>query len=218
MKRLILLFLILALLYIGSLLLGMPAFSELRRHNPTTTAFMKAKGGPIDQTWVRLKHINPSLRMAVIAAEDQYFYGHQGVDWDELKASFEKNLKEFRFARGASTISMQVVKNLYLTSKKSLVRKTKEVFYTFWLEYYLSKNRILEIYLNIVEWGPGIYGAEAAAKHYFQTTAQDLTPQQSAYLAALLPNPNLLMQPQHSEWVAQKTAWILKVMRRFVDQ
>ena len=202
------------LLGIGYGLFTLPHFWDLKKQRPNRTAFMKARGGHIEKNWVPLSQIAPSLRLAVIAAEDQYFYGHRGVDWDEVKASFQKNIKEFRFARGASTISMQLTKNLYLSSNKTLFRKFQEVLYTYALEYYLSKNRILEIYLNIVEWGPGVYGADAAAHYHFKIKANQLTVEQSAYLAALLPNPRALAKPKHREWLEKRTHWILNAMQK----
>ncbi|OGP12366.1 MAG: monofunctional biosynthetic peptidoglycan transglycosylase [Deltaproteobacteria bacterium RIFCSPLOWO2_02_FULL_50_16] len=214
MKKIILLALFVFLVGIGYFLYTLPPIWNLKTHNPQITAFMKIKGSPLERHWTPLSHIAPSLRLAVMASEDQYFYGHQGIDWDEVEASIKKNLRKMRWARGASTISMQVVKNLYLSSDKTLWRKAKEILYTWGLEYYLTKNRILEIYLNIVEWGPRIYGAEAAAQHYFQTSAENLTLEQSAYLAALLPNPRALSQPRHQEWVGRRVQWILRVIEK----
>lgn len=163
--------------------------SSLRHINPGRTALMTERGGSVSQIWVPLTAIAPELRTAVITAEDGRFYEHHGVDFHELQEAIKKNIDRRGFARGSSTISMQLVKNLYLSKSKTIGRKILEILITLRLEHELSKNRILELYLNIIEWGPGIYGAEAASRHYFKKAAVNLSPDEAAFLAAIIPNP-----------------------------
>lgn len=163
--------------------------SSLKKINPRETAIMAERGGSIHQIWVPLSRISPLLRQLVIVAEDGTFYQHNGIDPHEFRESLKKDLEEKRFARGFSTITMQVAKNLYLSSQKSLPRKALEILIAYRLEQVLSKQRILEIYLNIIEWGPGIYGAEAASQHYFGKSTWELSPEEAAFLTAIIPNP-----------------------------
>ncbi len=135
------------------------------------------------------RRLGAYLRRAAVAAEDAGFYKHPGLDFGQIEASLERNLKEGRFARGGSTITQQVVKNLFLTREKTLARKLQEAYIAWKLEHYVSKNRILEIYLNIIEWGPGVYGAAAAAKYYFRKRPRNLSLPQAAFLAALISSP-----------------------------
>ncbi|MHC5305911.1 monofunctional biosynthetic peptidoglycan transglycosylase [Bartonella sp. LJL80] len=141
-----------------------------------------------DRQWVYLDDISPNLRYAVMMSEDGQFCSHHGVDWGELKAVVTRDGGP---SRGASTITMQMVKNLFLWHDRSYLRKGFEIPYAVFADFILPKDRIMEIYLNIAEWGPGIYGAEAAAQHYFKRSAKNLTPRQAAYLAVTLPNPKL---------------------------
>lgn len=174
------------------LLLAYSSFSHLsalKYVNPGRTALMLERGGRVEQEWLPLSKIARHLQRAVVEAEDGNFYRHSGVDFEEVRASFRKNMKKRRFARGFSTITMQVAKNLYLTPQKTITRKILEVLIAIKMERSLSKDRILEIYLNIVEWGKGVYGAEAAARHYFKKSAAALTIDESAFLASILPNP-----------------------------
>jgi monofunctional biosynthetic peptidoglycan transglycosylase len=182
-------------------LAGLPARAEVRalaRRNPDKTGVMRqredeakrAKRKPRRvQTWVPLSRVSRNLVHAVVVAEDPKFFGHEGVDWDAIKESLEKDIKERRFARGGSTITMQVVKNLFLWPSKSYVRKAIEIPLTYVVEAAWSKRRILEIYLNIAEWGPGVFGAEAAARFHFRKAASQLSPREAALLAVSLPNP-----------------------------
>ncbi|MCX6641195.1 MAG: monofunctional biosynthetic peptidoglycan transglycosylase [bacterium] len=171
---------------------------KLKTQRPGQTALMKlrieaaAQKGrvlKIDQRWVPLSRISNKLKEAVRVSEDAAFFSHGGIDWDEAKEAMNYNLKKRRFARGASTITMQLARNLYLSPSKNPLRKLQEILITYRLELSLSKSRILELYLNIVEWGDGIFGAEAAAQKYFHTTANDLTTEEAARLAAVLPSP-----------------------------
>lgn len=154
------------------------------------------EGNGLHKTWVPLESIAPSLRKSVIAAEDNAFCAHEGFDWKAINKAAARYQKQAenptrhpRKVKGGSTISQQTAKNLFLWPTSSLLRKALEFPLTYLLEAFLPKNRILEIYLNVAEFGPGVYGAEAAARYHFKTTAARLTPQQSALLAAILPNP-----------------------------
>ena len=185
--------------------LSLPDVRELRTANPDATAFMRlrereahAQGKPAarDQRWVPYARISQNLKRAVIVTEDSAYWQHDGVDYDQLRESMETNLERGEFARGASTITQQLAKNLYLNPVKNPLRKVKELLITRRLEAELSKQRILEIYLNVIEWGEGVWGAEAAARRYFRKSAAELTPSESALLAAAIANPHI-MDPGH---------------------
>ncbi len=163
--------------------------SSLQHTNPRRTALMTERGGGVSQIWVPLTAISPELRTAVITAEDGRFYEHRGIDFYELREAIKKDIDKRGFARGSSTISMQLVKNLYLSKSKTIGRKILEILITLRMEQELSKNRILELYLNVIEWGPGIYGAEAASRYYFKKSAVGLSLDEAAFLAAIIPNP-----------------------------
>jgi len=147
-----------------------------------------AEGHGLSKQWMPLTRISPHLQRAVIAAEDAKFCRHRGFDWEAVDTAIERRRQGGRLV-GASTISMQTAKNLFLWPARTYFRKGGEVYITVWLETILSKRRILELYLNVVELGPGIYGAEAAARHYFNVSAADLSPSQAAQLASVLPSP-----------------------------
>jgi monofunctional biosynthetic peptidoglycan transglycosylase len=149
--------------------------------------------------FVPLGRISPELQHAVIAAEDGRFFQHHGIDWKEVQKVIDQDLDEGRLGRGGSTITQQLVKNLFLTTNRSLVRKGLEFTLAPAAEWVLSKRRILELYLNVVEWGPGIYGAEAAARNWYGIPAQRLNREQAARLAALLPSP-LRRKPARMNW------------------
>lgn len=175
-----------------------PDVRPLRRENPKTTAFMtmradeaRAQHRPVRvrQQWVSLDRISPHLRQAVLIGEDAAFYQHAGVDWVELHDAILDTVERGEPLRGASTITQQLAKNLYLSPARNPYRKLEELFITRRLEAELSKHRILELYLNVVEWGDGIWGAEAAAQTYFHEPAADLSADESALLAAALMNP-----------------------------
>lgn len=200
-----------------------PDPSFLKDHNPKTTALMKfrmefaQKNGKkyyVNQKWKPLREISPYLINAVLISEDDRFYSHWGIDWIELKESIKKDIKKKRFVRGASTISQQVVKNLYLTPRKTILRKLTEVILALKLEMSLPKKRILEIYLNIVEWGNGIYGAESASQFYFGKSAKELSPYESASLASILPNPLRYSPDSNSRFVKKRRERILNIMKR----
>jgi monofunctional biosynthetic peptidoglycan transglycosylase len=181
-------------------LLTIPWFSigSLRTENPGTTSLMRQRLGEAEksgkslkivQQWIPLARIPPYVVDAVVVAEDGTFFEHGGIDWFEVQESIEKNIEEGRAARGASTITQQLAKNLYLSTSKDPVRKLKEVIITLLLERTLSKRRILEIYMNIIEWGRGIFGIEAAARTFFGKSAAALTLEEGARLAAVIPSP-----------------------------
>jgi monofunctional biosynthetic peptidoglycan transglycosylase len=184
--------------YLGYVYLTLPDVRSLATVNPTTTAFMELRvreaqeGGrtfQIRQRWVPYNSISNTLRRAVLVAEDSAFFDHEGVDFKELRASLEANWEDGKFTRGASTITQQLAKNLYLSPSRNPIRKLKELMITRRLEAALTKRRILEIYLNVIEWGDGVFGAEAASRAYFGKPASALTPDEAALLAGAIINP-----------------------------
>jgi len=191
--------------YLAYIYLSLPDVRPLRRANPATTAFMELRASEAheqgkeaarDQRWVPYARISQSLKRAVIVTEDSAFWQHGGIDYDQLRESIEVDWERGEFARGASTITQQLAKNLYLSPSKNPVRKLKELLITRRLEAELSKQRILELYLNVIEWGDGVWGAEAAARRYFRKPAADLGPNEAALLAGAIANPHL-MDPAH---------------------
>lgn len=163
--------------------------------------------------WVPLEDISPSLGVAVIAAEDQTFADHFGFDWQAIEKAVQHNEKSRR-KRGASTVSQQTAKNAFLWNSRSWTRKGLEAWFTLLIEAGWSKKRILEVYLNIVEFGEGVYGAEAAARTYFGKPAKRLTPSEAALLAAVLPNPRKFRANAPSDYIRGRQAWILGQMRQ----
>ena len=145
--------------------------------------------GPQNPYWTRLGAVSPALSLCVVTSEDARFFQHGGFDWRELRESVATNLTEGEYTRGGSTLTMQLARNLFLWRGKSLLRKALEAYLTLRLEHVLPKRRILELYLNVVEWGPGIYGIGEASHHYFDKPPSALTLGESALLAAILPNP-----------------------------
>jgi monofunctional biosynthetic peptidoglycan transglycosylase len=181
--------------------LTLPDVRVLRSANPSTTAFIELRAGEARargdkprrvQRWVPYGRISSSLTRAVLVAEDSAFWQHEGIDFQQIKESMEVNIERLSFARGASTITQQLAKNLYLSPSKNPVRKVREVLIARRLESELTKQRILELYLNVIEWGDGIYGAEAAARTYFRKPAAQLTAEEAALLAAAIINPRVL--------------------------
>jgi monofunctional biosynthetic peptidoglycan transglycosylase len=182
-----------------------PDVRRLRVDNPASTAFMEMResaaahaGRPVRrvQHWVGYERIAPALKRAVLVTEDAGFYGHDGVDYEEIRASIRQNWMSGRIPRGASTLTQQLAKNLYLSPSRNPYRKLKELFITRRLEAELTKRRIFELYLNLIEWGDGIWGAEAAARSYFGVPAGALTPDQAALLAGAIINPRVY-SPAH---------------------
>ena len=184
--------------YVCLVYLTLPDVRPLARTNPTTTAFMElrieearveGRTFAIRHTWVPYAQMSPNLKRAVIVTEDAAFFDHDGIDLNEIKASLEKNWDEGQFFRGASTITQQLAKNLYLSPSRNPMRKVKELLITRRLEAELTKRRILEIYLNMIEWGDGIFGCEAAARVYFGKSAAELSREEAALLAGAIINP-----------------------------
>ncbi len=194
---------------------------RLRSDNPSETALMRQRlreaeddGKPLKivRQWVPLSRLPKHVIDAVIVAEDGTFFEHGGIDWFEVQESFEKNLEEGKPARGASTITQQLAKNLFLSTSKDPVRKLKEVAITLMMERLLSKQRILELYVNIVEWGRGIFGIEAAARTYFGKPASALTLDEATRLAAVIPSPLRHMPNIDSRYVLRRKAIVLDRM------
>jgi monofunctional biosynthetic peptidoglycan transglycosylase len=202
-----------------------PNISRLRTQNPVTTSMIdyriseaKAEGREPKkyQIWMPIEQISPHLQRAVLAGEDSRFFQHDGFDWDAINKAWEEAQREGEkeakqegdydpnswippmpnFKRGASTITQQLSKNLYLSEERSFLRKGREALITYFIEKELSKKRILEIYLNVIEWGDGIYGAEAASRYYFNKSASNLTPAEAAYLSAMIPSPLNVFNPK----------------------
>jgi len=175
---------------------------------PSETSFMRMNGDPANQDFAPLAKISPYLKQAVVIAEDDQFYLHEGYDWKAIKRAIKTNLKRGEFSHGASTITMQLARNLYLRPRKSILRKLKEFLITLRLERELSKDRILEIYLNVAQWGEGIYGVKAAAKHYFGKSPATLTKHDAAFLAAILPRPAYYDKHRGSPYLQERIASI----------
>ena len=192
------------------------------KYNPSTSAFMESRLQIIQETkpdaelkykWVDYAQISNNLKRAVIASEDAKFNDHDGFDWEGIEKAYEKNLKKGKIVAGGSTISQQLAKNLFLTSKRTPWRKGEEAIITVMLEKMLSKQRILEIYLNVIEWGNGIFGAEAAARHYFKGTASGLNVSQAAKLAAMIPNPRFYDDHRNTKYLNRRMSRIQAGMR-----
>jgi monofunctional biosynthetic peptidoglycan transglycosylase len=167
----------------------------------------------IEYQWISAKNISSSARAAVIASEDQQFYNHFGFDLQSIRSSITAYLNGGRRLRGASTITQQVAKNIFLTPSKSFIRKGLEVWFTLLIEIMWSKQRILTVYLNIAEFGDHLFGIEAASQHYFGIPAKNLTRSQAAMLAATLPNPLRLRAARPSSYVIKRQNWILRQMQ-----
>lgn len=211
--------------WLGYEFITFPNTAKLRSENPTTTSMIEYRISEAKQEnreprkymiWMPLEQISPHLQRAVLAGEDTHFFEHHGFDWDAIQKAWDEAQKEAEkeakeegdydpdawippmpsFKRGASTITQQLSKNLYLSEERSFMRKGREAAITYFLERNLSKKRILEIYLNVIEWGDGIYGAEAASRTYFKKSASALTQQEAAYLSAMIPSPLNVFNPQ----------------------
>ncbi|HWM42033.1 MAG TPA: monofunctional biosynthetic peptidoglycan transglycosylase [Burkholderiales bacterium] len=173
--------------------------------NPSTTAFMdrylEKPGAKLRHTWVSYGRISEHLKRAVVAAEDAKFLDHEGFDWEAITKAIQKNESRGKVVAGASTITQQLAKNLFLSGSRSWLRKGQEAAITWMMERTLSKRRILEIYLNVAEWGEGVFGAEAAARHHFGAPAAALTPEQAAWLAAILPSPKRYERGRRTPYV-----------------
>ncbi len=184
---------------------GMTRFMEIRQEE----LWLKNPGASLQKQWVPYERISPHLKRAIIAAEDAKFVDHEGFDWEGIQKAMEKNQRRGKVVAGGSTISQQLAKNLFLTPSKTPWRKAEEAAITLMLESAWSKRRIFEVYLNVVEWGNGVFGAEAAARHYFNIPAAQLSPEQGAKLAAMLPNPRFYDRNRNAPGLLKKTGIIL---------
>ncbi|HET6460045.1 MAG TPA: monofunctional biosynthetic peptidoglycan transglycosylase [Syntrophales bacterium] len=221
--RLVILVLIAAMVASIGLYFIYPDVSKLRKVAPKKTAFMEyrekewqnqGKKKKIIQQWVPLSQIPAYVIKAVLIAEDDKFWSHEGFDYEAIQKAIEKDIKKRKFAIGGSTISQQLAKNLYLTPSKNPVRKIKEAILTWRLERNLSKRRIIELYLNCAEWGDGLFGIEAAARHYFDKDVSELTAREAARLAAVLPNPRRYSATGTSKYVEGRADRIFEIMVR----
>ena len=224
LRRLILLGVVALATLLAYLWLGLPGRGEVRalaKSNPALTGVMRQREKEAlaagrtprrQQTWVPLSRVSRNLVHAVLSSEDQNFFGHQGVDWDAIEKSVQEDRKKWSFARGGSTITQQLAKNLFFTTHKSPVRKLRELLVAHWLEEDLGKRRILELYLNVIEWGDGVYGAEAAAQRYYGKPASALDADEAAGLAAMVPNPrriNPRVDPRRFARAQRRVVWLM---------
>ncbi|MHB8054314.1 MAG: monofunctional biosynthetic peptidoglycan transglycosylase [Candidatus Aminicenantales bacterium] len=211
-----------AAVFIAVIVLTLPNVSDLKTKNPETTSLIRlrlaAAGAKKSVASVRLRWISSSqipalMKRCVLVSEDAAFYDHKGIDFEELKNSIKQDLREKRFSRGGSTITQQLAKNLYLSTSKSFVRKIREVLIARRLEKTLSKDRILQLYLNVIEWGPGVYGLPAAARRWFDKDAADLTLEEMVRLTAIIPRP-LRSDPRKNDgWMRFKGRWIADTLQ-----
>lgn len=230
-------------IWLGFEYLTFPDIAKLRTENPTTTSLIKyrisqtqaeGKTPTKNMYWQPIEQISPHLQRAVLAGEDAKYFEHDGFDWDSINKAWDEAVKEGekeakkegdydpegwippmpKFKRGASTVTQQLAKNLYLSEERSFLRKGREAAITYYLEKKLSKKRILEIYLNVIEWGDGIYGAEAASRNYFRKSASNLTPAEAAYLSAMIPSPlNVFSHKKNPKRVRRRQRVIQRGMR-----
>lgn len=203
---------------------SLPDVSNLKNQNPKLTALMQirineaelaGKKLRIRQKWVRFKKIPKLLRQTIRITEDASFYKHEGVDYEELRESIKKNWDKGKFARGGSTITQQLAKNLYLSTEKSLFRKIREYFIAKRLESTLSKNRIYHLYLNVIELGRGVFGVEAASWYYFNKSVSDLSLEEMVRLTSVIPKPLTRRPTVNSRWVKWKSKWILGKLKKY---
>jgi monofunctional biosynthetic peptidoglycan transglycosylase len=199
----------------------LPNVRPLKTHPPKTTAYIElrkreaaAKGRKLNLRWTWADHdaISENLRGAVVTSEDDNFYEHDGVDWKALRAAWDRDKKEHRLSAGGSTITMQLARNLYLSPSKNPLRKIKEILIARRLEKELGKRRILDLYLNVVEWGKGIFGCEAAARAYFGKSCAALSPDEAVAMAVVLPNPRRWDPSKNGRYVQRNSARIVKRM------
>ena len=186
--------------------------------DPVTTSFQSQRLGELREKnpkaelrkqWVAYERLSPHLKRAVIASEDDKFVDHDGFDWDGIQKAIEKNQKKGKVVAGGSTITQQLAKNLLLSPSKTVLRKVEEATITLWIEMLWDKRRILEVYLNVVEWGEGVFGAEAAARRYFSLSAAQLSAEQAARLAVMLPSPRRFEKNPYSDYINGRTHLIL---------
>ncbi|HZW87137.1 MAG TPA: monofunctional biosynthetic peptidoglycan transglycosylase [Gallionella sp.] len=192
------------------------------KFNPSTSAFMENRletmqgvdpDAELQYQWVSYTKISSNLKRALIVSEDAKFVDHEGFDWEGIQKAYEKNLRRGKIVAGGSTISQQLAKNLFLSTKRTPWRKGEEIIITLMLEAVMDKRRIFEIYLNVIEWGNGVFGIEAAAHHYYHTDATSLSAEQAAKLAAMVPNPRYYDTHREARGLLRKTDIILDRMR-----
>ncbi|HQZ45521.1 MAG TPA: monofunctional biosynthetic peptidoglycan transglycosylase [Usitatibacteraceae bacterium] len=192
-----------------------------RDHDPASTAFMqerldrlreKRPDAKLKHQWVPYGRISVNLKRAIVAAEDAKFADHEGFDWEAMQKAWEKNQRRGKVVAGGSTISQQLAKNLFLSGSRTPWRKAQEAMVTVMMESVMDKRRILEIYLNVIEWGDGVFGAEAASRHYFGVSSAALSPAQAARLAAMVPNPRFYDRHRGTPWLERKSEIILARM------
>ncbi|QYO66565.1 biosynthetic peptidoglycan transglycosylase [Leptolyngbya sp. 7M] len=223
-------------------LITFPSIAKLRTENPASTSMIEYRISEAVSEgreprkymiWTPIDQISPHLHRAVLAGEDARFFEHNGFDWEAIQKAWDDAVKEGereakesgdfdpnawippmpQFKRGASTVTQQLAKNLYLSEDRNFLRKGREAVYTYFLERNLSKKRILEVYLNVIEWGDGIYGAEAASRHYFNKNASNLTREEAAFLAAMIPSPLNVFNPEKNrKRVVRRQRVLLKYM------
>lgn len=191
-------------------------------HNPESSAFMEQRlellqeknpEAELRHRWVAYNQISPNLKRALIASEDAKFLEHEGFDWEGIQTAWEKNIKKGKVVAGGSTISQQLAKNLFLSGKRTPWRKAEEAIITVMMEQMMSKRRIFEIYLNVIEWGNGVFGAEAASRHYYRKSAKNLSPGEAAKLAAMVPNPRYYDKHFQDRRLMRKARIIQRRMR-----
>ncbi len=196
---------------------------KLKDENPRTTSLMELREKEAqaaghkykpDLEWMPLKEISPNLVHAIVLAEDDTFYQHHGFDMEQIQIALQRDMDKHKYVYGGSTITQQLARTLFLRPRKSILRKAKEAVLTIYLEHLLTKKRILEIYLNVIEWGPGIFGAEAASQHYFSKSAADLTPDEAVALASILPSPRRWSPFSEKAFMARRRTQLLERMQR----
>jgi monofunctional biosynthetic peptidoglycan transglycosylase len=217
-------FFVFALFFVLSIIFSLPDVSGLSRVHPEKTAWMKMRAKQAEKegtqytlrySWVPFERIPQLLKDTVRIAEDAGFYWHKGIDFEELKESIKKNIKEKRFSRGGSTITQQLAKNLYLSPKKNIGRKIKEYLIAKRLEKALSKDRIFELYLNVIELGPGVFGVQAASRYYFGFSVDTLTLEEIVRLVAVLPRPLSIDPKGESPWLKWRCRWLLHKLQLY---
>lgn len=210
--------------FVVYILVSLPDVSDLKTINPETTALMKRrikqaedKGSEyvIKQDWVSFDHIPQLFKDTVRIAEDFGFYWHKGIDYDELKEAIKQSIRKRRFVRGASTITQQLAKNLYLSTEKSIFRKIKEYLIARRMEKTLTKDRIFELYLNVIELGPGVFGIQAASQHFFGISINELTLEDMVRLTAVLPRPLRTDPRGNSPWIRWRCRWLLHKLKLY---
>jgi len=226
LRRLAVLAVVAGLAGAGWIAVGLPPRANVRslaKERPGKTALMRQREQEARQEdrrvrvrhqWVPLSQVSSHLLHAVLASEDQRFFGHDGLDWTALRESVEDNVERGRLWRGGSTLTQQLAKNLFFGTSRTAIRKARELVATRWIEEDLSKVRILTLYVNVIEWGDGIYGGEAAARHWYGKPASSLTMEEAAGLAAMIPNPRRINPTANPRWFERARGRVLGLMKR----